>query len=163
MLANILMLSHVATVHATAATIAQRNAENPLATYSADALSPHNVGGCYHGKAPSSDQMAASADLFTFSEEELLAAADGPSIDWRQRGAVGPIQQQHPFGTCWAFSTTAVTEVCNPPASSRRSPHAPPLPRFIPSLADQTPPRSLHPPAGCDSRRSMSSKERIRL
>lgn len=31
-------------------------------------------------------------------------------IDWRREGAIAPIQQQHPFGTCWAFSMTAVTE-----------------------------------------------------
>ena len=32
------------------------------------------------------------------------------SIDWREKGAVTPVQQQHPFGTCWAFSLVAATE-----------------------------------------------------
>jgi C1A family cysteine protease len=32
------------------------------------------------------------------------------SIDWRLKGAVTPVQQQHPFGTCWAFSLVAATE-----------------------------------------------------
>jgi C1A family cysteine protease len=48
---------------------------------------------------------------FTFTDDELRAArADGVSIDWRAQGAVTPVQQQHPFGTCWAFSMVAVTE-----------------------------------------------------
>ena len=47
-----------------------------------------------------------------FSAAELAAAAGpaAPSIDWRSRGAVTPVQQQHPFGTCWAFSLVAVAE-----------------------------------------------------
>ena len=91
-----------------AAIIAERNAANPYATFSVAALSPENVGGCYSGKAPS--PVSEASEKLTFTEEELRVAAAGPSIDWRAHGAVGPIQQQHPFGTCWAFSMTAVTE-----------------------------------------------------
>lgn len=88
-----------------AAIIAERNAANPYATFSVAALSPENVGGCYK---PS--PVSEASEKLTFTEAELSVAAAGPSIDWRAHGAVGPIQQQHPFGTCWAFSMTAVTE-----------------------------------------------------
>jgi len=95
------------------ADVAQRNAANPFATYSAKALDPLNKGGCYTGSAPSPETLKQSVQLFTFTDEELNAAANKPSIDWRTHGAVGPVQQQHPFGTCWAFSMTAVTEAVN--------------------------------------------------
>ena len=91
--------------------IAQRNADNPFATFSVDALSPLNVGGCY--KPPSADDLATSTarSQLSFTDDELKAAReDVVDVDWRREGAVAPIQQQHPFGTCWAFSMTAVTE-----------------------------------------------------
>ena len=96
----------------TPALIAQRNADNPHAQFSAAALSSQNVGGCY--TAPGMPELMASAARarFSFTEEELrVAREDKPSVNWVKQGAVGPIQQQHPFGTCWAFSMTAVTEV----------------------------------------------------
>ena len=89
--------------------IAERNANEPYATFDAAAVSPHHKGGCYKG-AVSQLQQAAQAP-FSFTDEEIRAASvSGVSVDWRDHGAVGPVQQQHPFGTCWAFSMTAVTE-----------------------------------------------------
>ena len=91
--------------------IAQRNADNPFATFSVDALDSQNVGGCYKPPSPESLLGSAAKAPFSFTEEELRAAREDPvQIDWRKEGAVAPIQQQHPFGTCWAFSMTAVTE-----------------------------------------------------
>jgi C1A family cysteine protease len=98
-------------MEAAAKRIAKLAADNPLATFSLDAVSPDRVGGCYN--APSAAELEASAAKapFTFTDDELRAArADGVSIDWRAQGAVTPVQQQHPFGTCWAFSMVAVTE-----------------------------------------------------
>ena len=89
--------------------IAQRNVEEPFATFSADSFEDQHVGGCYK---PSSTLTAGQAP-FKFTEEELLAAKGSINIDWRDHGAVGPVQQQHPFGTCWAFSMVAVTEAIN--------------------------------------------------
>lgn len=110
-LATLPLVGHAYSDHAAAAKlVAQRNADNPFATFSVDALrySQHR-GSCF--SAPALPELAASAAKapFTFTDAELAAAAR-PNIDWRERGAVGPIQQQHPFGTCWAFSMTAVTE-----------------------------------------------------
>lgn len=35
----------------------------------------------------------------------------GPGgLDWRRHGAVTPVQQQHPFGTCWSFGATGTLE-----------------------------------------------------
>ena len=92
----------------------QRNSDNPHATFSSKALlAEPNVGGCY--TKPSSAKLAAAASKapFTFTPQELAQAQAGPSIDWRKEGAVNEVQQQHPFGTCWAFSMTAVTEAVN--------------------------------------------------
>ena len=89
--------------------IAERNANEPHATFDAAAVSPHHKGGCYKGAMPPIEE--ATQMPFSFTDEEIRAAsASGVSIDWRDHGAVGPVQQQHPFGTCWAFSMTAVTE-----------------------------------------------------
>ena len=92
--------------------VAQRNADNPYAHFSVDAVDPLNKGGCY--KQPDLENLdeAAGASLL-FTDAGLKAAALRPSIDWREHGAVGPVQQQHPFGTCWAFSMIAVTEAIN--------------------------------------------------
>ena len=96
----------------THARIAQLNADNPHATFSVDAIKPGHQGGCYRPPSTSTAALSASSSRapFTFTADELRAAAGPVSIDWRDHGAVGPIQQQHPFGTCWAFSMTAVTE-----------------------------------------------------
>jgi len=91
--------------------VKQRNADNPYATFSVDALSDQHVGGCYN--APTADDLvsASQRSKLTFTDEELRAAREDPvDIDWRREGAIAPVQQQHPFGTCWAFSMTAVTE-----------------------------------------------------
>ena len=83
--------------------VQKRNAENPHATYTAKALetAPNNVGGCYSKPPRAKLEAAAMASPLSFTAEELLRAGAGPSIDWRKEGAVNPVQQQHPFGTCW--------------------------------------------------------------
>ena len=92
-----------------AARVAELNAGNPHATFSVEAISPHHKGGCY--RAPSS--LSTDEGALSFTADELRAAEGAVAIDWREHGAVGPVQQQHPFGTCWAFSMTAVTEAVN--------------------------------------------------
>ena len=57
------------------------------------------------------EAVTRSADSFT--ERELREARASPSIDWPERGAVTAVQQQHPFGTCWAFSLVAMAEGVN--------------------------------------------------
>ena len=95
--------------------ISQLNESNPFAEFSMDAYYPENVGGCYVPPPPEKllAESKKSKNIFKFTKEELEYAQSGPDIDWRDYGAVGPIQQQHPFGTCWAFSMTAVTEAIN--------------------------------------------------
>ena len=92
-----------------AARVAELNAGNPHATFSVEVISPHHKGGCY--RAPSS--LSTDEGALSFTADELRAAEGAVAIDWREHGAVGPVQQQHPFGTCWAFSMTAVTEAVN--------------------------------------------------
>lgn len=90
--------------------IARMARDNPFATFSTQ-HPKHWVGGCYN--TPTAEEMLASArdSRLVFTEKELQEAREGPvSIDWRKHGAVAPVQQQHPFGTCWAFSMIAVTE-----------------------------------------------------
>ena len=98
------------TVDDDAARVAQLNADNPHATFAVEAIAPHNKGGCYHPSSATALSAAAARAQFSFTADELRAADGVVNIDWRDHGAVGPIQQQHPFGTCWAFSMTAVTE-----------------------------------------------------
>ena len=93
--------------------ILQRNAEEPFATFSVDAFRPEQVGGCYKPSSNAMELTTEQSTRFSFTDEELLAAKGPVSIDWRKHGAVGPVQQQHPFGTCWAFSMIAVTEAVN--------------------------------------------------
>ena len=70
-LASALPAAAARTAAESAAAVAERNAANPFATYSTAALSPHNVGGCYTGKAPSPLEAAASGSKFSFTDEEL--------------------------------------------------------------------------------------------
>lgn len=94
--------------------VGELQASNPYAEFSVDALRPENVGGCYHQPDQKTLFAAAARSPLLFTDAELEHARTGPiNIDWREHGAVGPIQQQHPFGTCWAFSMTAVTEAIN--------------------------------------------------
>ena len=92
--------------------IAQLNADNPYATFSVDAAAASHMGGCY---SPKEQPLADSPQApLKFTDEELNRAREaGASVDWRKHSAVGPVQQQHPFGTCWAFSMIAVTEAIN--------------------------------------------------
>ena len=39
-----------------------------------------------------------------------LTNAEGGGLDWRRHSAVSPVQQQHPFGTCWSFGSTGTLE-----------------------------------------------------
>ena len=108
-----LILSALSSVSADhAARVAQLNADNPYATFSVNAIKPGHQGGCYRSPSTSTAALSAASSRapFKFTADELRAAAGPVNIDWRDHGAVGPIQQQHPFGTCWAFSMTAVTE-----------------------------------------------------
>ena len=40
----------------------------------------------------------------------LVATLSADGLDWRRHGAVTPVQQQHPFGTCWSFGATGTLE-----------------------------------------------------
>ena len=72
-------------------------------------LSKPDYQGCWQQPTPTPGNQSSTA--LTFTNAELAAAAGSAvSIDWRKHGAVTPVQQQHPFGTCWAFSAVAVTE-----------------------------------------------------
>lgn len=107
----------VASSQTAAELVAQRNADNPLATYTVEALaaSAHR-GSCFNAPTPVELGASAASAPFTFTAAELARAAafsGSGHIDWREHGAVGPIQQQHPYGTCWAFSMVAVTEAVN--------------------------------------------------
>lgn len=101
-----------AIVGATPLSVDELAASNPHAVYSEDSVSAFS-GGCYN--APSLEEISATASRgqLTFTEDELEQAQGKVSIDWRKHGAVGPVQQQHPFGTCWSFSATSVTEAVN--------------------------------------------------
>jgi hypothetical protein len=92
-----LFLAVPALAESSAELVEQRNAENPFATFSVDALTSQNVGGCFN--APTPPQLAASAERakFSFTDEEIRVARDEKvAINWVKSGAVGPIQQQHP-------------------------------------------------------------------
>jgi C1A family cysteine protease len=71
-------------------------------------LSEHEAKIALGGFRPSNGLMSAKTSV-TFTADELKHARTA-SVDWRSHGAVTPVQQQHPFGTCWAFSMVAATE-----------------------------------------------------
>ena len=62
--------------------------------------------GCFTPPATPLDTEPAS-ELTT----QLVASlTTGLGLDWRRHGAVTPVQQQHPFGTCWSFGATGTLE-----------------------------------------------------
>ena len=94
--------------------VASLNEGNPYATFDVSMINPENKGGCYTPPPLTTLIDSAKTTKLSFTQQELDHARSGnPSIDWRDHGAVGPVQQQHPYGTCWAFSMTAVTEAVN--------------------------------------------------
>jgi len=93
--------------------VRQLNASNPFAVYSENALQHFRGGGCY--KPPSMEVRLDSEQRsrLVLTDKDLKLAREDVRVDWREHGAVGRVQQQHPFGTCWAFSMVAVTEAIN--------------------------------------------------
>jgi len=53
-----------------------------------------------------------SIGSYVYAQDELVN-----EVDWRTKGIVGPIKNQHPHnapcGCCWTFATTAITECIN--------------------------------------------------
>jgi hypothetical protein len=92
--------------------VSERNAVEPYATYTVtpesiithDSLRIHGGGG-YSPPTPEQMFLDAQQSQLLLSDEDAAS-----SIDWREHGAVAPVQQQHPFGTCWAMAMTAVSE-----------------------------------------------------
>jgi hypothetical protein len=96
-----------------AAWSASRDAAEPHAAFSdgsASALYTHRSlqqasggGGCWRPPAAPNAALPL-ADLPAAFDDQSV------SLDYRKLEAVTPVQQQHPFGTCWAFSMVAATE-----------------------------------------------------
>ena len=65
-------------------------------------------GGCFTPPAVPLDTRPPSA--LTSRLVSALTSGGGGGVDWRRHGAVTPVQQQHPFGTCWSFGATGTLE-----------------------------------------------------
>ena len=93
--------------------VSQRNAVESHATYSVtrESMAIHesllSEGGGYIPPSAEQTLLDAQHSQLLLSDDEIASSV---SIDWREHGAVAPVQQQHPFGTCWAMAMTAVSE-----------------------------------------------------
>ena len=97
-----------------------RNEQEKYATFGPNqfshlTLSEVKSRGCFHPDQKELGKQPSKIIKFLDEKEKLKTSyairdMNSVSIDWRKKGAVTPVQQQHPFGTCWAFSLVAATE-----------------------------------------------------
>ena len=92
-----------------------RNEQEKYATFGPNQFSHLTKSRCFHPDQKELGKQPSKIIKFLDEKEKLKTSyairdMNSVSIDWRKKGAVTPVQQQHPFGTCWAFSLVAATE-----------------------------------------------------